>query len=386
MDSRTLTTAITTHLSNTQLAQELGGNCDDSAPTGGWVPPATWASSNFNPGKPTSLDALNGIVYIGSNKSPFLEVADTNGVAQGTSSGLFTDYDNDFEDDQQINDIKVAKYPNGNTYAFAARGGSSNKNKQFEVIDVSDINNPVSLAELTLSNVDPDGSYPQGWRLHYYDEKVYIVTRYTAGPEFHVIDVSNPASPFEIGSGQELGRTVESFIVTKKVISGSDRYFVYAATDKDTAPLSIFEVNPSSGSLSELTGAEPVFTDYQDGQAVFLVSNKLYFGRMSDPGGAELFVYDVSNPLSGSALPLLGSANIGTSVLGLVASGPFVFLNTAQANKEFKVWRSDPANLTSIYTEFNFPNLVSNGIKYENDWVYVASEGNDALRILYSSP
>lgn len=401
INSRLLEVGVTTHISDVASAIALGGNCDDNPPSiDGWSPPSTWASYKFSDsGQPTSLDAFNRIVYMTGDGNPQnagnFYIADTNNVPQGTTDGEFIIFQNGFKSDRKLNDVKVARFSNGNVYAFVARQldlsppppppATPPPPLQFEVINVTDIYNPVSVAKRSLIDVGPGGSQPHGWRLFYYDNRVYVVTRFTAGPEFHVFDVSNPSSPTEIGSGTDLARTVESFVVAKKIISGTEHYFVYMATDKDSAPLSIFEVDPNTGVLTELTAAKPVFTGYQDGWTVFLVGNKLYFGRASDPSGSDLFVYDVSNPLSGLPIPLLAEANVGTSVIGVSVSGPYVFLVTTQAQKEFKVWHSDPNNFTAVCTTFNFPNIVENGIKYEDDWVYLASRGQDPLRILYDN-
>ncbi len=386
--TRNLSIDFTTHLGDISSAVALGGTCDSTPPPSGWNPPATWASSNFNPGKPTGLDVLSKIVYMSADKTPFLEIADTNGVAQGTSSGLFLSFTNGFDDSigyskyAKMNDIRVAKYQNGKIYAFAARDTGTNAG-QFEVIDVTTPTAPVSKAVKSLAGVS--GSYPAAWRLYYFDNKVYVVTQFTAGPELHVFDVSDPTKPSEIGTGTDLGRTVEGLVVTKKIISSVTHYVVYMATDKNSAPLSVYDITypPSTINVNEATSAEPSFSKYQDGQAVYAIGSYLYFGRMSDPSGSDLFVYDISNPLSGSALPLIGQADIGTSVIGLSVSGSFAFLATAKLSNEFQAWTSSPSNLTRV-SNFNFPNVIYNGIKYQDSWVYVASQGNDALRIIYN--
>ncbi len=389
IDSRLLSASLSTHLGDIATATALGGNCDSDPPPVGWAPPDTWASSNFSLGSPTGMDALNRIVYMTGNGNPTsaenFYIANTNGVAKGTSSGLFITFSNGFKVNARLNDIKVAKLSDGKTYAFVARDTTTN---QFQVIDVSDIYNPVSKGLFQLANVSSTGSYPQGWRLFYYDNRVYIVTRFTAGPELHIFDVSNPSSINEIGSGTELGLTVNSFVVTQKNIGGTLYRFAYMATSSDSKELFVINVtNPSS--VVEVTGASRNLKnpDYADGNAVFLVGNRLYFGRDSS-SPYDLYVFDTtSNPLTVSGgLPILGQADVGTSVIGLAVSGQYAFLATAQVNSEFKVWKSDPNNLTSIYTSFNFPNIVNNGIKYANDWVYLSSSSNDSLRILYNNP
>ncbi len=383
-ENRSQSVVLNTHISDIPLAVALGGNCDNSPSGKTWNPPDTWNCDNFQPGKPTGLDALNRKVYMTGDKSPFLYIADTSSASYNPSchtqtGNLFVNFTNGFADDYQLNDIKIARMSDGQIYGFVAR---DNNTEQFEILNLNNINQPYSVASSTLAGVS--GSAPQGWRLYYFENKVYIVTRFTAGPELHIYNVAtpwNPSSVTELGS-KDLGRTVESLVINKKFLSGSWHYFAYMATDKDTAPLSVYDVtNPSA--VTEVTSAEPVFSGYQDGNAVAVIGNKLYFGRSSDPSGSDLFVYNIFNPLSGSPLGLLGQADINTSVLAIAVSGNFAFLGTSKTSKEFQVWTSDPNDIHLIKT-YNFPNVIQNGDKYENDWVYIASEGNDALRILYS--
>ncbi|MDO8530544.1 MAG: type II secretion system protein, partial [bacterium] len=147
-DNRPLGVELTTHFGDTATAQALGGNCDTTPPSFlGWNPPDTWASSDFDSGNPnpTGLDVLNGIVYMTADGNPNsaknFYIADTNGIAKGTSSGLFATFANNFEAGEKLNDLKVARLSDGKIYAFVAR---DTKTGQFQVIDVSDIYNPVS--------------------------------------------------------------------------------------------------------------------------------------------------------------------------------------------------------------------------------------------------
>jgi Tfp pilus assembly protein PilV len=380
---------LKTQLTNVPEMLALGGNCDTVPPPAiGWNPPDTWASSNFNPGKPTGLDALNRIVYMTGDKTPFLFIADTNGVAKGVSSGLFINFSNGFDDRAQLNDVKVARLSDGKIYAFVARDTSTN---QFEIINVNDIHNPVSVAKRSLAGVS--GSAPQGWRLYYYNNYVYIVARFTAGPELHIFNVNNPSSPTEItingGLGFDLGRTVESMVVAKKTISAVDHFFLFTATDKDSAELSVFDTTysaPNVAVLTEVVAADQNLPGFQDGSSVFYNNGYLYFGRTSTPSGSDLYIFDAHDP--SASLPLMQQRDIGTGAIGIVVSGPFTFVATSKTNSEFQVWTSNPLQpITQVNTtNFNFPNIISNGIKYENDWVYVASQGNDALRIIYNNP
>ena len=379
---------LATNVANVPEMLALGGTCDPTPPTGGWNPPSTYTCGRLTgSNKATALDVLNSIVYMTTSIAPYLYITDTNGAVYNPGCNnaqdvQFIAYDNGFDAGNTLNDVRVAKYSDGNIYAFIASDTATN---QFRVYDVTDIHNPIFKAQRTLANVSPTGSYPEGWRIFYYNKRAYIVTKETAGNEFHVFDVSTPNIPgsiVELGPGYQLNRTVESLVITKKNISGTDRYYAYMATDKSNAEVTVLDVtNPSA--ITEITSPDQDLPGTKDGAAVYLLGDRLYVGRMAVAGGPEFYVFDASHPNTG--LAKLSEADIGDDVIGLAISGPFAFLATGDANNEFKVWRSDPSNLTTINANFNFPNaLIPNAVRYSNNFIYLLSQGNDALRILYS--
>src|SRR3989338_1137173 len=388
-NNHALATSISTKIADQKTAPALGGNCDFNYPQGDWKKPSLWAWSAITPAKPTAIESLNKMVYLTGDKAPYLFIANTKEVVQGTNTGLFTPFANNFTDDRKLNDIAVAIYPGGATYAFVARNLPEDPllpALQFEVIDVTDASNPVSKAKRSLARINPEGSYPEGWRIYYYDKKVYIVTRETAGPELHIFDAQDPENPIEIGLGIELNRTVEDLAISQKTISGTNHYYMYSATDKNSAPLSIYDITyPWSGNAKvlEITSAEPSFSGTQDGQSIFILGTKLYFGRMSS-NGAEVFIFDISNPASGSALPLIASANVGSSVTGIFASGTLMFLATDHSQRGFQVWKFEGNTIGAINNISQFPDIITNsGVTYENGWIYAASSTQEVLKIIY---
>lgn len=378
--NRTLSVTATTTVTNVPLMLALGGNCDTVPPIGGWNPPATWASGNFNPGKPTSLDVLNKVVYMAGDKAPYLYIANINVWTQGQSNGPFVTFANGFNDGIIINDLKVAKASNGRIYAYVARGKNTTTTNQFEVIDVTDIYNPVSIGKYTLAGVS--GSYPQGFRVYYFNGKAYVTTQYTAGPEFHVFDVSTPwnaVSIHEIGSGTNLGITVEDFTVARQYFGGTWHDVAYMATDGGSKELLVMDVTNSPATIISTPAGD--LPGIQNGASVRYINGFLYFGRDSTPSGSDLYIFDVHDPQN---IFIKSQQDINTGVIGIDVSGVFAFLATPKTSKEFQVWTSDPTNIYLI-SPFNFPNVIAgHGVKYENNFVYVASAGNDALRILYS--
>lgn len=379
-EGRNLSVDLRTRITDVQTALALGGTCDTTPPPlGGWNPPETWNCDNFNPGIPTGLDAMDRIVYMTADKAPFLHIADTNGVPKNEhchTTNLFVNFSNGFNAGIQLNDVAVARLSDGQIYAFVARNDATN---QLEVINVNDIHNPFSVGKFSLAGVDPSGSSPEGWRVYYFNNRLYVLVRETAGPEFHIFNVSNSSSIFEIGSGTELNTTVESIVLTLN----SGKTIAYMAADSNSRELIAYDVTNSS-SISEILAARQNLAGNQDGAAVYYLNDKIYFGRMSS-SGADLYVFDASEPFLG--LPILQQADIGTNVIDVVVSGPYLFIATTKANAEFQVWTSDSSKpiVKVDITGFNFPNITTftNGMKYENGWIYLASKANDALRILY---
>lgn len=376
-NNRSLSVQAKTHVTDLTTALALT-HCATTVPMGGWNPPYTFASSNFNPGKPTGLDVFNKIVYMSGDKSPYFYIADATAATLGQSNGLFINFTNGFNAGTQLNDVKVAKLSNGRTYAFVVRHATTN---QLQVIDVTDMHNPGEVVKRSLAGVSSGGSFPHGWRVYYYAGRVYVITRETTGPELHIFDVSNPGafpgSIVELGS-RELNETVEAMVVTKQ----GTQLYAYMATDSASRELDVWDVtNPLA--MSRVTAAVQDLSGGQDGASVFALNGLVYFGRESS-GGSEYYIFDAHNPTAG--LPILQQKDLSTSLIGMAIVGQFAFLSTSKANAEMQVWSADPTKpITQINTTtFNFPNLIYNGIVYEQPYVYVASQGNDALRLLYS--
>ncbi len=370
----------------------LGGDCASDGPGGGpggggltWDNPQPFATDTLNPGKPTAIDILNRIAYLGEDKDPYLAIADTRGTVLGQNSGLFVVFANGFTASAQINAIDAVKWIDPLTgamkiYAYAAMDTAVN---QLKVIDVTDIYKPVIVATRSLSPC-VTGSYPEGWKLFYYNNRLYFTTRETAGPELHIFDVSSPTNPVEIGGGAckgtQLNDTVNSIAVRDQVIGASVRRFMYLATDENDRELRVFEV--TGDTPVEVTTANQNFPGNQNGESVYLVGNTLYFGRASSPTGPELYVFDIANPLAG--LAPLGSQDVGAGVIAIRVAGRFAFLATDKTNEEFQIW--NVANLSSIVNiaKYNFGNIINGGIDYEPDYVYSTGSATPNFQMLYS--
>lgn len=377
LGNRDLFVILSTFLTDIEKAQAQGGDCITEPPDTNWDAPDRFASDTFNPGKPTALDVLNRIAYIGSDKNPFLEIADTNGATLNQSSGLFTTYTNGFTLGVAPNSVDVAKWvdPLSEETKYYAYLAMHDNVDQLKVVDVTEKTQPVIKATATLLNVNPLGSYPQGWKVMYYDDRLYVITRETAGAEFHIFDVSTPTNPIELGSGTSIDITVEDMAIKEK----SGKKYAYMATDQNLGEIKVYEITDPTNTGTISLEKSISLDGNNDGASIYIVGNKLYFGRQST-GGSDLYIYDISSPTNPA---FLGSADIGTGVIGIRVAGPLAFLATPKTNKEFQVWRiEDPSNIFLV-KEYNFGNIVSNGVEYEPDFIYTTGQSTPNFQILY---
>ena len=384
---RTQKIELTTYLTSTDAFFALGGDCPLDAPEDGWNPPVVFADDTINPGDFSSLDVVNKIVYLGSDSdnanNQHFYIADARTATLGQSGGLMVVFANSFNDDgetiNEINDIDVFKdFATSKVYAFIAMASTT---AQFAVLDVTDINNPELVAKRRLSGITGSGPTAWGWRIYYYDKKVYITAREVGGPELHVFDVSDPTSPSEVGSKQ-LNTTANDLVVRDGI--------GYFATETDLrGELLVYNVsNPAS--ITEIAGAGWNFGGDEDGRSLFLLGNKLYFGRDKTSSGPEFYILDASNPLTAvGGLPIFGGSDpnkeINANVTDIRVAGRFAFLAShSGGSRGFYVWDiSNPTNIQSIYLDFNFGNKPI-AIDYEDNFVYAIGLSTPNLQILYS--
>lgn len=403
--TRTLKVEISTLLGDIAGALALGGDCVINPPTGGWNPPKLFARDTIG-GKINVLDALQKIVYMGSeNSTPYLFIADTRSAVFNDHSdqpliiGDSVPFNNSFNSDGKtinaINDIDAFKdNSTGKTYVFLAMASST---AQLAVVDVTDMRNPSLVAIRRLKNITASNSTAWGWRLYYYDGKLYINSRETAGPEFHVFNVSglltNPSNPRpadpsadELGSGSQLtggigtnGTTIEDFVIRDGL--------GYFAVKKDTKELLVYDVSDPS-SIQHISGASRDLPGNEDGRSIYLLGNTLYFGRDEAGSGPEFYIFDVSNvrTITGG-LPIFGvgdsNKEMDKDITDVRVIGRFAFLASyGDSAQGFKVWDiSNPENISSVGF-INFGNKLR-AIDYENDFIYAASEATPNFQMLY---
>jgi hypothetical protein len=327
------------------------------------------------------------VAYITDDKNK-LQIYDASSDSLGNSTNFsitpYTDGGN-----KQLNAIDVAKIGT-RRYAFVARNDTA---AQFQVIDITTPGTYTTSATKTLGGTTPpSGSFPQGWRVFYFDNKAYITTRETSGYEFHIFDVSTPLSPSEVGTGMEINGTVNAFFVTRVNIGGVVYKLAFLATDRSANEVMVLNVtNPSSLSMINSINIPTV----NDALAIQMLGNKLYVGRQNTTGSgnAELLVYTVTYSTSGGnptvSFTSVGSGGeTGSDITYMRVTNTLTFVGNPSPTVEFSVWNT--ANPASAISRVDTsPLSVSNkvtGVEYESPYVYVISQANDSLQILYSAP
>jgi len=343
---------LATILTNWVNVVDTGGDDGGGGITGDWQNPQTLGSVDLGPGNSaTDLDVINKIVYMSAEASALVKpdfwiIDATDGQNPVIKSSLDVDSNG-------LNAVDATQ-----NYAYAA---NQKTDAQLLVIDTSNILSPAVTASFQLPGVS--GSNAVGNAIFYYANKVYIGTKEATGPEFHIIDVTDPAYPNHLGSFEINDNINDIYISDNRA---------YLATDLGNAGLMVLDVsNPSAIALLGQTFSS-------DTKSVFNIHSSL---TLLGPA-QEFYTIDTINPADMIKLGFIGAGNI---INDIVARDTLAFLATANSNREFQVINiSDPSNPT-FHSSFNFPQ-VATGIDYEDNLVYVSVRSNDGLRIITSAP
>jgi len=334
--------------------RDSGDDTGGGDPFGDWKCPETLGTINIPNISGTDLDTVNKIIYLtaeaSDKKKNDLVIVDANNPS---SLNIISSIDTG----DSLKAIDVA----GN-YAYVAHDKTS---AQLQVIDVSNLSAPTTTAEFTLPGVS--GPNAVGKSVFYSNGKVYMGTGNANGPEFHIVDVSNPQNPSSLGS-YEVGGDVNAIHVAGNT--------AYLAISVDGQELLILDIgNPSA--ISQISTFNAPGTS--DGKSVYLTGTTLYLGRISG-SGSELYILDVSNP---GSVQQLGVQTVNADINGVVAKDRLVFLGTTESNSEFQVWDALVPSSTVLWSTFNYPQ-VATGMDYEDNLVYTSVRSNEMIRIITS--
>lgn len=174
----------------------------------------------------------------------------------------------------------------------------------------------------------------------------------SSGPEFFVINISDPANISVVGTG-----SLNLYNINGLVKKGN---YVYAAT-RDlieelniATEVTIFNVSNPSSPVRTFASVPGV----HEANSVAIAGNYLYVVTQNNSSKGEFFVMNLANP----AQPVyLGDVEIGAHVYGITVRGDRAFLTTSISNKELIVFNvSDPANPVEIGS-YDVPLAGANG-------------------------
>lgn len=150
---------------------------------------------------------------------------------------------------------------------------------------------------------------------------VYII-RDGSNPDLIVLNISNPATPVQVGSLDLTGTLVNI------AVSGS---YAYITSNDNSAELLIVDIsNPASPSLSGKYDA----SGNTDGRGVFVSGTTVYMGRVNNGSTDEFLIVNASNP----AIPtLVGSLNTGSDANEIVVIGNYAYIASGDNSQELQV-------------------------------------------------
>ncbi len=343
----------------------VAGSCSPT-PQGDWKNPQHWdfVPSNIVPGNNSNglgvadMKVYKQKLYMAANFPPNSD--DTVFVFSLPSDPSQTptylgSVDNNAASSDGLNAIALG-VKGTSLYAYVASAHDANFQtctqgpscSQLQVVNVTNSASPSIVYSYklpgVLGNMSSTGQ-AIGKSIYYSNGYVYLgLSKTASGPEFHIIDVSNPLAPVEVGS-YAVGRTIESIQV-----SGN---YAYLATDDNTKELTILDLSDKAhptavgGFNAPLNDA--VGNNSGLGNAVFVGGITAYLGRTYSLSNNDLEFYILNNSNPAATLPVVGSKDIGTSantdsVLAIQVRNTLAFLMTG---KQFQVWDiSNPASPT----------------------------------------
>ena len=276
----------------------------------------------------TDLEVRNGIIYLSADAS------------SGASHDFFIVDTRDSSNPVVISSLNtgpgISALEVAGPYVFAAQASSVN---QLQIIDIHDRSLPKLISQVKLPLPTPTTTASFATAIFYSKGFVYIGTAKWNGPEFAVIDVSNPYDPIVVG-GFETGTQINDIYVR------GDR--VYLATS-DIQQMRVLDVsdknNPALVDSFSSSGWQT-----QAGKVFDFFEGKLGFGRtvggFNVTSNHEAFFFDTDVDFDVAEI----SSDIPGGVYGILSRPGLIFLATHSQQNEFQVWN---ASLTQNI--FNIP-------------------------------
>lgn len=239
-------------------------------------------------------------------------------------------------DGRRINAVDVIQHePSGRLFAYVVFHDRINQLGVFELF--ADNREPVLLTTRTLGGAIAGGSFPQGWRLVVYGERLFVLTRETAGTELHIFSLADPTAPTEVIAGRtELSRTVNDMDVLGITEDGEYKEYLFLGASAALKEFAIFDVTslvPTEILAINLLGTSNVESQY-------LTTNNIYLGRQSVSGGPELYQFALSDLLAGSSTPR-ATYEVGAGVSNIAGVGGELVVTTSRSPSDIDRYTTD---------------------------------------------
>ena len=380
---RSLSVLFTSLLSSPESVSS-GGTCS-SLINGNWKTPqiTTYEFGKDLLGDPSSGFPITAIdVY---KKKLFVSVNNSNGnnfptffifsLTNPTVPTLISSMDNDTTTKLGLNAIKT-----NDKYAYGANSKQSNfatcvsgSCGQLQIFDLG-VFPPVVIKTYKIPGVTGTAGKSIGNSIAYKKdilsgkEYVYLgLAKTETGPEFNVIDVTDPNNP-DYKGGYAVSNVINSIFIKDK--------YAYIATP-NSENMTIIDVDVDSPTFLQRVGGSSALTvGGNNGKSVSVVGNTVYLGRTF--GTNEFYIFNASNP---SSVSVIQSKDIGTgndtSINSVFVRDYLAFMIT---NEKFEVWNI--ANTSNIYpwtpnslvSEFqDLPGGKGTAMDCEENYIYVGS-------------
>ena len=239
-------------------------------------------------------------------------------------------------DGRRINAIDVMRHkPSGRLFAYVVFHDRFNQLGVFELF--ADNREPVLLTVRTLGGALAGGSFPQGWRLVVYGERLFVLTRETAGSELHIFSLADPAVPTEvIAARTELSRTVNDMDVLGITEDGEYKEYLFLGASAALKEFAIFDV--TSGVPTEILAVNLPGTS--NVESLYLTTNNIYLGRQSVSSGPELYQFALSDLLAGSTTPK-ATYEVGAGVSNIAGVGGELVVTTSRSPSDIDRYTTD---------------------------------------------
>jgi len=359
----------------------LGGDTCTQTLSGDWANPQLLGTVDVggdNGG--TDVDVLSKKAYVttnpsGNNKPNFYVVDVANPNIDLPILGSI--------DTNPSTEAGLATVHAAGKYAYVANMSTVS---QLQIIDISVPTSPTVVPSASLK-VTAVGDAAVGNSIFYTNKRVYLGLIKSSGPEFYVIDVSDPLNPLAKASF-EINSRVNAITVKNNIA------YLAVPDDDSTSTISeqlkILDVSQAdAGVITQLNTFSPnPATMSGEGLYISKDGKTLYLGQ----GGANssnpvFFSLDVTNPNSISPInsKYIGTkvdGKIGITVNAIAVRSNLAFLWTSDTNLGFQIWDLNNLGSPTPYAALNTQQTPTGGLDCDGNLVYTAQRSNKALQII----